>query len=58
MSNPDIDHIGRFVSVLEAFEVGVIYVSGDPKRTLTYNTFVQGVREEGSQLEVVRAGGG
>jgi phosphoribosyl 1,2-cyclic phosphodiesterase len=55
VSNPDADHIGGFVDVLEAFEVGVVYVSGDPKGTLTYNTFLRGVREEGSKLEVVRA---
>jgi competence protein ComEC len=56
VSNPDADHIGGFVDVLEAFEVGVVYVSGDPKGTLTYNTFVRGIRDEGSEMEVVRAG--
>jgi competence protein ComEC len=44
------------VDVLEAFEVDSVYVSGDPKGTLTYNTFMRGVRYEGSELEVVRAG--
>jgi competence protein ComEC len=56
VSNPDADHIGGFVDVFEAFEVGVVYVSGDPKGTLTYNTFLRGVRNEGSEMEVVRAG--
>jgi competence protein ComEC len=56
VSNPDADHIGGFVDVFEAFEVGVVYVSGDPKGTLTYNTFLRGVRYEGSKVEVVRAG--
>jgi competence protein ComEC len=56
VSNPDADHIGGFVGVFEAFEVGVVYVSGDPKGTLTYNTFLRGVRNEGSEMEVVRAG--
>jgi competence protein ComEC len=56
VSNPDADHIGGFVDVLDAFEVGVVYVSGDPKGTLSYNSFVRGVREEGSKVEVVRAG--
>lgn len=56
VSNPDADHIGGFVDVFEAFEVGVVYVSGDPKGTLTYNTFLRGVRYEGSEMEVVRAG--
>jgi competence protein ComEC len=44
------------VDVFEAFEVGVVYVSGDPKGTLTYNTFLRGVRNEGSEMEVVRVG--
>jgi competence protein ComEC len=56
VSNPDADHIGGFVDVFDAFEVGSVYVSGDPKGTLTYNTFLRGVREEGSKVEVVRAG--
>jgi competence protein ComEC len=56
VSNPDADHIGGFLDVFDAFEVDTVYVSGDPKGTLTYNTFLRGVRYEGSQLEVVRAG--
>ena len=55
-THADADHIGGLVDVLEAFEVGVVYVSGDPKGTLTYNTFLRGVRYEGSKVEVVRAG--
>ena len=51
-SNPDADHIGGF---LDVFEVGVLYVSGDPKGTLTYNSFLRGLREEGSEVEVVRS---
>jgi competence protein ComEC len=56
VSNPDADYIGGFLDVFDAFEVGVVYVSGDPKGTLTYNTFLRGARYEGSELEVVRAG--
>jgi competence protein ComEC len=56
VSNPYADHIGSFVDVLEVFAVGTVYVSGDLKGTLTYNTFLRGVRYEGSKLEVVRAG--
>jgi competence protein ComEC len=33
-----------------------VYVSGEPKGTLTYNSFLRGVREEGSKVEVVRSG--
>jgi competence protein ComEC len=56
VSNPDADHIGGFLDVFYAFEVATVYVSGDPKGTLTYNTFLRGVRDEGSKVEVVRAG--
>jgi competence protein ComEC len=56
VSNPDADHIGGFLDVFDAFEVETVYVSGDPKGTLTYNTFLRGARDEGSEFEVVRAG--
>ena len=56
VSNPDADHIGGFLDVFDAFPVATIYLSGDPKGTLTYNTFLRAAREEGSEVEVVRAG--
>jgi competence protein ComEC len=56
VSNPDADHIGGFVDVFDAFEVISVYLSGDTKGTLTYNSFLRGVRDEGSKVEVVRAG--
>ena len=56
VSNPDADHIGGFLDVFDAFEVETVYASGDPKGTLTYNTFLRAARDEGSKLEVVRAG--
>ncbi len=56
MSNPDDDHIGGFLDVFDAFEVGVVYVSGDTKGTLTYNSFLRGIRDEVSKVEVVRTG--
>jgi hypothetical protein len=45
-----------FLDVFDAFEVETVYLSGDPKGTLTYNTFLRGAREEGSEVEEVRAG--
>jgi hypothetical protein len=36
--------------------VETVYVSGDPNTTLTYNTFLRGVRDEGAKTEVLRAG--
>lgn len=55
-SNPDADHIGGFVDVLDAFPVEEVYVSGDPKGTLTYNSFLRGVRDEGVRPTIVRTG--
>ncbi len=56
VSNPDADHIGGFLDVFDAFPVETVFVSGDPNSTLTYNTFLRGVRDEGAQTEVLRAG--
>ena len=56
VSNPDADHIGGFLDVFDAFPVETVYVSGDPNNTLTYNTFLRGVRDEGASTEVLRTG--
>lgn len=56
VSNPDADHIGGFLDVMDAFEVDKVYLSGDEKGTLTYNAFLRGVRDEGSEVELARAG--
>jgi competence protein ComEC len=56
VSNPDADHIGGFLDVFDAFPVQTVYVSGDPNNTLTYNTFLRGVRDEEAKTEVLRAG--
>jgi len=56
VSNPDADHIGGFLDVFDAFPVETVFLSGDPKGTLTFNTFLRAARDEGSDTEVVRAG--
>ncbi|PLS83173.1 MAG: hypothetical protein CYG60_22635, partial [Actinobacteria bacterium] len=56
VSNPDADHIGGFLDVLDAYEVSTVYVSGDPKGTATYNSFLRGVRDEGSAVKESRGG--
>ena len=56
VSNPDADHIGGFADVLDAFEVEFVYTSGDPKGTLTYDTFLRAAREERATFRTVRAG--
>ena len=35
---------------------GWVYDAGDPKGMLTCNSFLRGVRDEGSKVEVVRSG--
>jgi beta-lactamase superfamily II metal-dependent hydrolase len=57
VSNPDADHIGGLLDEFDTFPVERVYVLGDPKGTLTYGSFLRGVRDEGSEVEVVRAGG-
>ena len=56
VSNPDADHIGGFLDVLDAYAVSTVYLSGDPKGTSTFNAFLRGVRDEGADVEEVRAG--
>ncbi len=56
VSNPDADHIGGFLDVLDAYQVPAVYLSGDPKGTATFNAFLRAVREEGSEVVESRAG--
>lgn len=56
VSNPDADYIGGFLDVLDALEVSAAYLSGDPKGTATYNSFLSAVRDEGSEVVESRAG--
>ncbi len=50
VSNPNADHIGRFLDVFDAFEVSTVYLSGDPKGTSIFNAFLGVVRDEGSEV--------
>ncbi len=56
VSNPDADHIGGFLDVMDAFPVENVYISGDEKGTLTYISFLRSVKAEGSEVHVVRTG--
>ena len=56
VSNPDADHVGGFLDVLDAYQVSTVYLSGDTKGTSTFNAFLRGVRDEESRVEEVRAG--
>ncbi len=42
--------------MLDAFEVANVYLSGDPKGTSTYNSFLRAVRDEGSEVVESHAG--
>jgi beta-lactamase superfamily II metal-dependent hydrolase len=48
--------MGGLPGVLYAFEVRTVYLSGDTKGTSTFNAFLRGVQEEGSQVVEARAG--
>src|SRR3712207_7009306 len=54
VSNPDADHIGGFLDGFHAFQVETVFISGDTNSTLTYKSFLRGVRDEGAETEVVR----
>jgi len=56
VSNPDADHIGGFLDMLDAYNIANVYLSGDPKGTETYNAFLRGVKDEGSEVIEARAG--
>ena len=44
------------MEVLNAYQVPTVYLSGDPKGTSTCNTFLRGVRDEGSEVIECRTG--
>ena len=56
VSNPDAEHIGGSLDVFDAFEVFTVYLSGDTKETSTFNAFLRGVRDEGSEVVKSHAG--
>jgi competence protein ComEC len=55
-THPDADHVGGLPDVLDAFDVATVYVSGDTKGTTTFNAFLRGVQDEGSQVIEARDG--
>lgn len=55
-THPDADHIGGLPDVLDGFDVATVYLSCDTKGTSTFNTFLRGVRDEGSQVVEARDG--
>ena len=56
-THPDADHVGGLAAVLEAYEVGDIYVNGDPGTTETYDDFLAAAAAEpGALIHTVTRG--
>lgn len=60
VSNPDADHIGGLIDVVDAFPVESFYLSGDDKGTATFNALLQSigreVRQDGARTIEARTG--
>jgi competence protein ComEC len=49
-THPDADHVGGLAAVLEAYDVGDIYVNGDASTTETYDAFLAAAAAEPGAL--------
>lgn len=57
-THPDADHVAGLVSVLARYEVAAVYETGLTKGTRVAAALAQGIRDEGAQRHVVKAGDG
>lgn len=55
-THPHADHIGGLITVLNAFEVGEIWLNGDTSTSQTYSQFMSAVNSEGADVFVARSG--
>ena len=55
-THPDADHIGGLIEVLSRYEVGRIVLTENVQDTPVYESFMDAVSKEGSELIYVRAG--
>jgi beta-lactamase superfamily II metal-dependent hydrolase len=55
-THPHADHIGGLIAVLDAFEVGEIWLNGDTSTSQTYSQFMSAVNSEGADVFVARRG--
>ena len=55
-THPHVDHIGGLIAVLDAFEVGEIWLNGDTSTSQTYSQFMSAVNSEGADVFVARRG--
>jgi len=55
-TNPDADHFGGLVDVLNAFPVKEVWISGQPNTTLTFERFVDAVAKSGAKGVTTRRG--
>jgi competence protein ComEC len=56
VTNPDMDHMGGFVDVLESYAVGQILEPGTPKDTLIYKKLQQSIVDKGVKKVIARRG--
>jgi len=56
VTNPDKDHMGGFVDVLDNYEVGHILESGTKKDTLIYKKFEQSIIDHNVKKNIARRG--
>ncbi len=55
-TNPDADHIGGLVGVLNTLKVEEVWLSGQPHTTQTYEDFVDAIARSGAKASAVRRG--
>lgn len=55
-THPHADHIGGLIAVLDAFEVGEIWLNGDTSTSQTYSQFMSAVNSEGAEVFTARRG--
>lgn len=56
ITNPDLDHIGGFLDVLDVYKVGVVVHSGTYNDSTTYEKLKMRIKEEGAKELVARRG--
>ena len=56
VTNPDQDHIGGFVDILNRYEVGYILEPGTPKHTIVYKDLQSSIVKHNVKKEIARKG--
>lgn len=53
-THPHADHIGGLIEVLEQFEVNEVWHNGDESDSKTYAEFMEGIEDEGVEVNIAR----